>query len=78
VASPKDLAHSMERARVVPEGGGERFAGYGILGLSFDSGHVLAFRRMTATSLGLPYTTVWHRDPGGLWTLYGDVEPDRA
>jgi len=33
---------------------------------------------MTASSLGLPYTTVWHRDPGGLWTLYGDVEPDRA
>jgi hypothetical protein len=76
--SPKDLASSLEGSRVVPEGGGERFAGYGILGLAFDSGHILAFRRMTASSLGLPYTTVWHRDPQGLWTLYGDVEPEQA
>jgi hypothetical protein len=68
----------MERSRTVPEGVGERFAGYGILGLTFDSGHVLAFRRMTGSSLGPPYTTVWHRDPGGSWTLYGDVEPERA
>jgi hypothetical protein len=73
--SPRDLAFAMEGHRVVPDGSGERFAGYGILGLSFASGHVLAFRRMTASSLGLPYTTVWHRDPGGTWTLFGDVEP---
>ena len=72
---PRDLAFAMEGHRMVPEGSGERFAGYGILGLSFASGHVLAFRRITASSLGLPYTTVWHRDPGGTWTLFGDVEP---
>jgi hypothetical protein len=76
--SPRDLARSMERWRSVPGGGGERFAGYGILGLPFASGHLLAFRRMTASSLGLPYTTVWHRDPGGTWTLFGDVEPEQA
>jgi hypothetical protein len=76
--SPRDLALAMERRRTVPEGRGERFAGYGVPGLPFSSGHILAFRRMTATSLGLPYTTVWHRDPAGMWTLFADVEPERA
>jgi hypothetical protein len=76
--SPRDLALALERRRMVPEGGGERFAGYGILSLPFASGHVLAMRRMTASSVGLPYTTVWHRDPGGTWTLFADVEPERA
>jgi hypothetical protein len=77
-AHPRDLALAMEGRRVVPEGSGERFAGYGIPGLPFASGHVLAFRRMTASGLGVPYTTVWHRDPGGAWTIFGDVEPERA
>jgi len=75
---PRDLALAMERRRAVPDGPGERFAGYGLMGLPFASGHVLAFRRMTASSLGLPYTTVWHRDPGGVWTFYGDVEPEQS
>lgn len=61
---------------MLPAGSDERFAGFGVVGLPFASGHVLAFRRMTASSLGPAYTTVWHRDAYGRWTFFTDVEPD--
>lgn len=32
-------------------------------------------RRFPATSIGPDYTSVWHRDPKGLWTLYQDQPP---
>jgi hypothetical protein len=56
----------------------ERFRGYGVMGSPFGSGHVLAFRRMTASSLGPPFTSVWHRDPQGVWTMVVDVDPRRS
>jgi hypothetical protein len=68
----------MERFPRLPAGPGERHAGYGVLGLSFASGHVLAFRRLVATSLGPPFTTAWHRDPEGSWTFHVDGEPRLA
>jgi len=73
--NPMTLAQEMETARTVPRGSGERFSGYGIPGLPFSSGHILAFRRMTASSVGPPYTTLWHRGPTGAWTFFTDVEP---
>ena len=42
----------------------ERFSGYGVMGLPFRSGHVLALRRFPVTSVGPGYTSVWWRDPG--------------
>jgi hypothetical protein len=68
----------MERRRDLPEEDGEVVAGYGALGLPFESGHVLAFRRVVATSLGPPSVSVWHRDPEGRWTFYVNVEPSRS
>ena len=53
----------------------ERFKGYGIIGLPFASGHLLALRRMTASSIGPPFTSVWHRNPSGHWTFFVDQEP---
>lgn len=76
--SPRDLAEGMERSTALPTGSEERFAGYGVMGLPFSSGDVLAFRRMTASSLGPAYTTVWHRDPGRRWTFFTDVDPLRS
>lgn len=74
--NPKTLSEEMERDPLLPGGSEERFAGYGVMGLPFASGHLLAFRRMTASSIGPPYTTVWHRDPFGRWMFFTDVEPD--
>ena len=52
------------------DGDGERFAAHGIMGLAFASGHYLALRDMSATSIGPAYRAVWHRDPGGRWSIF--------
>ncbi|MCB1028852.1 MAG: hypothetical protein KDB24_13950 [Microthrixaceae bacterium] len=56
----------------LPDGDEERFAGYGVMGLPFSSGHVLAMRRFSASSIGPGYTSVWHRAPDGGWTFWQD------
>jgi hypothetical protein len=50
----------------------EYVRGWGIFGLPFDSGHVLALRVFPQSSFG-PYRTVWHRDPEGRWSIYADA-----
>jgi hypothetical protein len=52
----------------------EYFRGYGVLGLPFASGHVLAVRRFVVSSIGPAYSSVWHRAPDGSWTMWVDVE----
>ena len=69
------LAAEAEDHRDPPAGDGERYAGYGIMGLPFASGHVLAMRRFPASSVGPAYTSIWHRDPGGGWEFWQD-QPD--
>jgi hypothetical protein len=77
-ASPRDQAVQAERRAVLPAGPGERFAGYGVMGLPFASGHVLGLRRFTASSIGPGYTSVWHRDPAGHWSFWQDQPDDQA
>jgi len=68
---------AIDNARL-PSGSDERFAGYGVMGLPFASGHVLALRRFAASSLGPGYTSVWHRDANERWTFWQDVPPAQA
>ena len=49
----------------------EYVKGWGVFGLPFDSGHVLALRVFPENDFS-PYRTVWHRDPGGRWSIYVD------
>jgi hypothetical protein len=65
------LARAAEHA-ALPIGHEERFAGYGVMGIPFVSGHVLAMRRFPASSIGPAYTAVWHRAPTGDWTFWQD------
>lgn len=65
--------------RDLPEGRGEApwagheyVKGWGVFGLPFDSGHVLALRVFLENSFA-PYRTVWHRDPAGRWAIYADA-----
>jgi hypothetical protein len=51
--------------------------GYGVMGLPFASGHVLAMRKMHSSD-GPKYESVWHRSPDGDWTMWSDVEPSRS
>ena len=46
----------------------EYVKGWGVFGLPFDSGHVLALRIFPENDFG-PYRTVWHRDPAGRWSI---------
>jgi len=72
------LAELTEIDPQVPVGTEDRFSGYGVLGLPFASGHVLALRRFPASSLGYGYSSVWHRDPDGRWTFWSDVSPQTS
>ena len=74
--SAQAAAAAVEERPTLPGGEGERFAGYGIMGLPFASGHVLAMRRFPASTIGPGYTSVWHRDPDGSWVFWQDQAPD--
>jgi hypothetical protein len=75
---PVDIVDDLERQAEIPPGAGERFLGYGIMGLPFRSGHVLGLRRFPASSIGPGYRSVWHRDPRGRWTFYQDQPAELA
>lgn len=72
--SIRRMALATEEQRTPPPGADERFAGYGVMGLPFASGHYLALRRFPANPFGSPYSSVWHRDPAGRWNFYSDRE----
>jgi hypothetical protein len=54
-----------------PWPGHEYVKGWGVFGLPFDSGHVLALRVFPENDFG-PYRSLWHRDPEGRWSIYLD------
>jgi hypothetical protein len=68
--SPASAAADVTARPALPSGDGERFTGFGIMGLAFDTGHYLALRAWTETSIGAPYRSVWHRKPDGAWHMY--------
>lgn len=72
----RDLVAALEASPVLRGAGQERFSGYAVLGVRFAAGDVLALRRFTASSVGLAYTSVWHRDPAGTWVMHQTVAPD--
>ncbi len=69
------VAGQLANARL-PLGEGERFTGSGVMGLAFATGHYLALRDLTITSIGPAYRTVWHRDPAGAWTIFTTTDPE--
>ena len=71
---PRSVIGQVEAAKWLPGTGLERFHGWGVLGLPFASGHVLGLRRWPASSIGAPYSSVWHRAPDGLWTFWSTAE----
>ncbi len=78
MSDPRDLVDRLESSADLPDGVDERFAGYGVMGLPFASGHILCMRRWPASSLGPAYSSVWYRDPEGQWTFYQDVPAEQS
>ncbi len=68
--APAQVAREVEEHPRLPPGNCERVSGYGVMGLTFRSGHILGLRRWTASSVGEGFTSIWHRDPRGRWTFY--------
>ncbi len=70
-----DLASRLSNAQAVrgqaPWPNHEYVKGWGVFGLPFDSGHVLALRVFPENDFA-PYSTLWHRDPAGRWSIYVD------
>lgn len=75
---PREWAAKAEREPRIPPGTDERFAGYGVFGVAFASGDVLAMRRFPASSVGPGYTSVWLRDAKGAWRIYTDGAPENG
>ena len=78
MVSAKEATLAVERQPRLPPGEDERLSGWGVMGLPFRSGDVLATRRFTASSIGPAYTSVWYRSPQGQWTFFTDKPPERA
>ena len=72
---PRTLVESVEKNPALPPGPEERFAGYGVMGVPFSSGYVLALRHFAASSVGPGYSSVWIRDPAGAWTMHSSTAP---
>ncbi len=78
MTEPRAWAERIERHPMLPDANAKRFAGYGVMGLPFASGHILALRRFPSSSVGPGFTTIWHRSPEGIWAFYSDVPPSRS
>jgi hypothetical protein len=74
--TPRAVIEAIECDNVMSAEPGDVFSGWGVLGVPFQSGHVLALRRYVVSSLGPAYTSIWHRDPAGRWTFYSTIAPD--
>lgn len=73
MASPAAITAAIaEETGEAPWAGHEYVRGWGVFGLPWDSGHVLALRVFPQSSFG-PYRTVWHRDPDGRWSIFADA-----
>ena len=72
--SPRTI---VQRIPPLPAEQDDHFYGYGVMGLPFASGHVLAMRKMHS-SVGPKYESVWHRSPEGAWTMWSDVPPSQS
>jgi hypothetical protein len=75
---PREVVEAIEKSRNLPGGDEERFTGYGVMGVTFRSGHVLCLRRFPIASIGRGYTSIWHRDPSECWTFIQDVPPHQG
>ncbi len=81
VAPPSRFdALAEQLSRSVPEAmrATEWAAGYGVFGVEFESGDLLALRHFPYSAIGA-YSTIWHRSADGIWRMYFDApRPDLA
>ena len=75
-ATPREVVEALEGTPGRPDSQRERFRGYGVMGLPFETGHVLGLRRFPVSSIGPAYTSIWHRSPDGRWSFWLTAAPE--
>jgi hypothetical protein len=79
VADPRTRLRRLRRTLAEGAvGSAAHFTGYGLLSLTLESGDVISFSRVVASSMGPPYTCVWHRDAAGRWRFHVNIAPSRS
>jgi hypothetical protein len=79
VADPRTRLRRLRRTLAEGAvGSAAHFTGYGLLSLTLESGDVISFSRVVASSMGPPYTCVWHRDVAGRWRFHVNIAPSRS
>jgi hypothetical protein len=73
--TPRQAVETLVAGPRLADGDDERFSGYGVMGMPFDSGHYLGLRDMVASSVGPAYRAIWHRDPERGWTIHTTADP---
>lgn len=76
--TPAAVVAALNERPELPDGDDERFAGFGIMGLPFASGHYLGLRQFPAATFAPAYASVWHRDPEGRWTFYATTPGEQS
>lgn len=76
--TPAAIVAALNDRPELPHGDDERFAGFGIMGLPFASGHYLGLRQFPAATFAPAYASVWHRDPVGRWTFYATTPGEQS
>src|SRR3712207_7801376 len=70
-----ELATELERIEprinTSPWPGHEHVRGYAVMALPLSSGHVLGLRVWPENDFA-PFVSVWHRTPGGDWSIFSD------
>jgi hypothetical protein len=77
-STPQSAVSAVTAGAKLPAGTDDRVAGFGIMGLPFDTGHYLAYRCFPASSFSPAYRSVWHRDPDGRWTFYATTPAEQS
>jgi hypothetical protein len=71
-ATPQRVAASLTSHPELPASPAEedeRLSLFSVIGMPFESGHVLAFRDVVASTVGPAFRSIWVRDPRSRWTL---------
>jgi hypothetical protein len=74
--NPQAFLARLSAARQRPGSGSfDHMQGMAVLGVTFETGHVLALRHVEHTSTGPGFTAVCMREPGGDWRFFSTNPP---
>jgi hypothetical protein len=76
MTSLAELVQRAEGRSLRARPGRDDVRGFAVVGLPFAAGDILALRSMPASTFGPGFTSVWHRTPGGAWTIYTTIAPE--